>query len=109
MLPLASKNGYSATIGISDVDLLIAAFEEINQVHFKVEMERRAFKGSSALFCSAAAFEMKEGSQVARCLASQSVRCLGTDLQTMDALVFQLLYALDGQLASKEFARVRKK
>lgn len=103
------RNGSSATIGIGDLDVLLAAFEEINEIHVKVEIERKLFKGRRELFCTAAAFERKDGSQVAKCLASESVRCLGFNALTMDSLIIRLLYTLDSQLAEGAFREAVKK
>jgi hypothetical protein len=99
---LGLKHGSSAGIGLSDLNGVLEAFETMNEVHLKVELERRKVGSERELFATAVAFEVKAGRQVAKPLASQSVRCLGKRLETMEAVVLQLLYALDYQLAQHE-------
>ena len=108
-VPLGLKNGSSAGIGLSDLSGVLEAFETMNEVHLKVELERRKVGAGRELFATAVAFELKGDSQVPTVLASQSVRCLGKRLETMEAVVLQLLYALDFQLAEKELRGVEQK
>lgn len=106
---MALRDGSQSGIGVVDVAGILEAFETINECHIMITFERKKYGSTVELQANAVAFERKEERQVAKPLASVSVRCLGTRLKTMEAVLSQLLYMLDGQLAAEEFRNLEPK
>jgi hypothetical protein len=106
---LALKDGSSGGIGLNDVNDLLTAFEESTQTHIQIIIELRTAGTTSDPWVTALAYERKTGSGGAPPLASVSVKCSGTNLRSMEAVLIRVLYSLDGKLAEEEFARVIKK
>jgi len=92
-----------------DVATLLSAFEAINNVHVLLTVSTAAQSRGVSLGLLAQAYEGEIGSPEARCLASSSATCSATGLRSLDAALIHLLYALDAQLASREFASVSTK
>ena len=103
---LALRNGSSASLGLPELIELVKAFEAQNSVEIRLEGQLRdAVKGIDLVW-TAYAWDGDPDAPGAKYLASASVRCLEKRLLSLEAVVLQLLYALDFQLAEHEFQKV---
>ena len=103
------KNGSSAGVGMMDLVTTVEAFEHVNSVRIELRAYLTTWKEIRDLQWVAEAFERSvEGSGV-KPLAYASVRCGEQRLVTMEAVLLQLLYALDYQLAQHEFTNAEPK
>ena len=108
-VPLALKNGSSASLGMMELVDLIKAFEKQNGTEVRFEAQLVDGQKGIDLRWRAMAYDTDPDNPEARLLASVSVRCGEKRLVTMEAVLLQLLYALDFQLAQSEFAKVEPK
>lgn len=99
---MALKNGSSATLGIPELIDLVEAFEVQNTVKVSLRAQLTIAGGKRDLMWVAAAHETTRTEPGQLPLAYASVRCLEKRLVTMEAVLLQLLYALDFQLAQLE-------
>lgn len=102
---MALKNGSSAGVGCADLVDIVEAFEQSNSVRIKLRAELTTVKGHRDMVWTAEAYERSIESTALLPLAYANARCLEKRLLTMEAVVLQLLYALDFQLAQHEFAQ----
>jgi len=99
---LALKNGSSATLGIPELIDLVEAFELQNTVKVSLRAHLTIAAGKRDLQWVAAAHSTQRTEPGQLPLAYASVRCMEKRLVTMEAVLLQLLYALDFQLAHLE-------
>lgn len=105
---MALKHGSSAKLGCQDILDTVKAFERHNSVEIVLAGARIDRSGRLDLVWTATAYEGDPTAPEAKPLASVSVGCLESRLETMDAVIFQLLYALDFQLAQNAFIDAMK-
>lgn len=77
----------------------VKAFERTNSIRISLEGGMTDRDGVRDMVWTAYAFDAADEAGAPIVLASASVPCLGSGLVTMDAVIFQLLYALDFRLA----------
>ena len=101
---MALKNGSSVGLGCLEMVEVVEAFEQANSVRIELRAELTTFQGRRDMLWTASAFErsIESGGQLP--LAYANARCGEKRLVTVEAVVLQLLYALDFQLAQHEFA-----
>lgn len=106
---MASSRGTSNGPDVKDTADTVRAFEEANRV--VIVMTLRPIRGTEEadIWIDAKAMSERDGSGVRSILALASVKCLGSRHKTLDAAVLAALYALDFQLAQKEFENVEQK
>lgn len=87
-----------------DLAEALIAFERQNNVRIVITF--RTCKGTEApdMWAEAKAIGKADSSGVPSLLVLASVRCGGSNFQTVDAAVLSLLYQLDFQLAEREWA-----
>lgn len=105
---MALRHGSSAGIGMMELVDLIAAFEQQNSVVITITGRRVLHGGKTDWRWEAKAWETMHTFTGRMLLASASVRCLEKRLLTMEAVVLQLLYALDFQLGERELERTKE-
>jgi len=84
---------------LSELGLLIEAFEDQNNVRITIEYDVKRTGSSSALRATGRAWGKWEKEAGVSVLASASVICSATHLQTSVAVALHLLYMLDARLA----------
>lgn len=99
---LASKHGYSTGLELPELIDLVMAFELANSVRIRLRAEMTTWNGVRDIQWTAEAFEQTLEHSAALPLVYVSVRCMEQRLVTMEAVLMQLLYALDFQLALRE-------
>jgi len=102
---LASKAGYSASLELPELIDLVRAFEQSNSVRIRLRGEMTTWNGQRDIQWTAEAFEQTLEYSAALPLVYVNVRCMEQRLVTMEAVIMQLLYALDFQLALREYER----
>lgn len=105
---MALKGGSSSSVGMLELLDILAAFEQQNSVIITITGRQVEKAGVKDWQWEAKAWETKHSLSGRQLLASASVRCLEKRLVTMEAVVLQLLYALDFMLADHEFKETRK-
>jgi hypothetical protein len=108
VLPLASSRLSSNYPGGQDVVMNLEAFEAINTVTIEIRMRSSLRGGLADIVMTALAHPSAELIGEVPPLASVSRSYLGMQVKTLDAAVFQLLYALDAQLALREFESAKR-
>jgi len=104
---LALKHGSSVGIGMREIIDTLAAFEAQNHITIKMRAELTETNGKRDFQFVAEAWSLKTIEQAPRILAYSKSPCLAKRLLTMEAVVFQLLYALDFQLALLELPKAK--
>lgn len=99
---MAQKHDSSGGIGMGELIDIVAAFEAQNHITVKLRAEMVVENGKRDFQWVAEAWSLKTLEQAARILGYARSLCLGRRLLTMEAVVLQLLYALDFQLALLE-------
>lgn len=92
-----------------DIAAHLVAFQAINRVKVVLRMEAGDWKGCADVGVTAVAYCLPADSPDLAPLASVRLNLLATNLRQMDAAVIHLLYMLDAQLASGEYAKVLDK
>jgi len=108
-VPLALKKGSSGGIGMLELISILRAFEDQNKVTITLTGRAVVKNSKEDWQWEAKAWETQTTLTGRQLLASASVRCGEKRLLTMEAVVLQLLYALDFMLASGEFGREETK
>jgi hypothetical protein len=108
-MSLGLKNGSSGGIGMKDLIEVLRAFEHTNSVMITLTGRSVLTKAGEDLQWEAKAWETQPTLSGRQLLASASVRCLEKRLGTMEAVVLQLLYALDFMLGEREFESAEPK
>jgi adenylate cyclase class IV len=93
---------------MTDLIEVIRAFEVQNSVMVTITGKMVEKAGKIDLQWEAKAWETKQTLSGRQLLGFASVRCTEKRLATMEAVVLQLLYALDFQIGEGELARVPK-
>jgi hypothetical protein len=106
---LALKEGSSTGVDAVDVLHVLAAFQTINKCHLYGMFEVTGTDARPTLVLTISAWDGPMDLPEARPLASQKSPIGSSGPRTMEAAILQALYAIDGQLAEEEFARVNKK
>jgi hypothetical protein len=109
VFPLASRQGYSASLEVMDVAANIVAFEAINKVRLELRLSVVDRRGQADVVVVALAHSRETEIGEVPPLASVNVSCLGTRLRTMEACLIHALYQLDSKLAAGEFASTLSK
>ena len=99
---MALKNGSSAGVGLTELIDIVTVFERQNTVTIKLRCEMVVANGKKDLQWIAEAWSLQTIEQAATLLGYAKSLCLGKRLVTMEAVLLQLLYALDFQLALRE-------
>jgi hypothetical protein len=103
-VPLASSRGSSNAADVVDLAAVMAAFQGMNRCRIVITLTAEEKGGSADIRLGAAALaDGQEGMEVTT-LASANALCLANRHQTTDQAILSLLYKLDFQLASDEFA-----
>jgi hypothetical protein len=91
---------------IADVREVLAAFEDTNRVRLEVRFSvARQVRGTDLLVTMLAYDSPGESGEVPP-LASVSVKCSSMNLRAWNAVLIHAMYALDIQLALKEYGSV---
>jgi len=106
---LASSRGSQNQIDLTDVATAWGAFEEINQVHVSITVERAQRGAQREVRLTGTAVPRTAGSTGLRHWACVSANSWVFDHKSLDTAVFHLLYTLDGLIASAELASVDRK
>lgn len=88
--------------------MVILAFEAINNCRLSIRIGRVDLGRESVLAFNAEAWPTDQESGEAKPLGSVQWVTGSTERRTMDALILQLLYRLDAELAVGEFKRAIK-
>lgn len=102
---LAQSRFSSNTVDSKDVAFSLVAFEAINSCRIEFRMSTVDRGGRADVQLTILAHPLGVAIGEAPSLGSVSQSFLGMRLTSLDAAVFQLLYALDFQLAEREFDR----
>jgi hypothetical protein len=100
---LGLKNGSSGKLELPELIDIVKAFEAQNSVELVISGQVVDGTRSTDLRWTAVAYGGDPDAPGAPILALASVRCGEKKLRTMEAVLLQLLYALDFQLAENEF------
>ena len=100
---MALKNGSSGRLELPELIDLIKAFEAQNSVELRITGQIVDGSQRMDLRWEAVAYDGDPDAPGAKILGLANVRCLEKRLVTMEAVLLQLLYALDFQLAENEF------
>lgn len=92
-----------------DVAMSLAAFEEINQVRISIRMGVVDQKGVEALSLQAEAWDRKGENGDQQPLVLVKLLVGSYDRRSMGAVIFQLIYALDAELARVELDQTLRK
>jgi hypothetical protein len=106
---LALRNGSFQGIVMVDLVAMVEAFEQGNSVRIALRAELTTWKGQRDIQWTAEAYEQTLEHSGALPLVYVSVRCMERRLATMEAVLMHLLYALDFQLAEREFKALGEK
>lgn len=85
--------------------MVLLAFEAINSCELDIRLRRVDQGNQSTMEYTALAWERIEGDMGPKLLASVKWIAGLDDRRTMDALILQLMYKLDAELAAGEFKR----
>jgi hypothetical protein len=105
---LASSLSSSLGSDWKDVAAVLVAFEAINSCQLTIRVMAGDRKGLADLMMEVVATTRPDENGGVTPLGSMSVSCWAMNLRNLEAALIQLLYRLDSQLASGEFARVLK-
>ena len=104
-VPLALKHGSSNGVDVVDVKYVLAAFQEINKCQLVVSITAQGSAARPELALEISAYDDLTEPAVPVLLASQKSIVGSMGPRTMEAAIRQGLYALDAQLAEKEFVK----
>lgn len=107
MQSLGLKDGSSQKLGLLDVTSSWQAFEHINDVRVLVKLEPREVNQAWSLWAVGEVWGEFLGEPAAMLLVSESVKCSVSDWESLDTVVFRLMYALDAALALREMGGKR--
>jgi len=85
------------------------AFQHINRCTVIVELQATHDTEEAGIVVRAHAWEKPQPGMEASLLASVKSIAGYSDRRTMDAVIFQLIYALDAQMAEQEFSQIKPK
>lgn len=85
------------------------AFQHINRCVVTVHIKVTHGTEEAGVHLTAEAHELAEEGQEARLLASVKSIAGYSDRRTLDAVIFQLIYGLDAEMAEEEFREIPKK
>ena len=105
---MAANIGSSNGPDLRDIAAALLAFEEQNTCRLVMTLRTMPPPATPDIWLEGKALSLPQLGQVPRLLASASVTCLAISHKSMDTAVFRLLYALDFELAQREFDTVRK-
>jgi len=103
---LALRKGLSGTADVPELRDMWKAFEQQNSVEIQLDARLMDYHGKVDLVWTAVAWDTDPMHSGATILASVRFGCLEKRLVSMEAVLMQLLYALDFQLAERVFNRV---
>jgi hypothetical protein len=86
--------------------MVMLAFEAINQCRLSIRIGRVDVGAASTLAFDAEAWAENEPSTEAKPLACVRWKVGSTDRRSVDALILQLMYKLDAEMARGEFQKV---
>jgi hypothetical protein len=102
-VPLALKKGSSGNLGLPELIDIVKAFEAQNSVELVISGQIVDGRLSTDLRWTATAYDGDPDAPGVKILALANVRCMEKRLVSLEAVLLQLLYALDFQLAENEF------
>jgi hypothetical protein len=102
---LASKLGYSPGVTWRDVALAWEEFEGIEEVVIKMTVQSTLTRGMADLLVTAVATRDAAPNGEVPPSVSASATCLGSNLLSLEGVLFQLLYVLDFQHAAAEYRK----
>jgi hypothetical protein len=105
---LPNLKNSSSVIGTGEIAEIICAFERTNRCRIEVTLCTQAFRDGLDLRAEAVAWSEANAHGVRLRLVSANVRCSAERLVTLEAVITNLLYALDFKLAEREFERTKK-
>jgi len=105
---LAQSRGSSNGVDLLDVVSSWEAFEVINKGNVRMVIGSRQKAGNWELIVVAEFWSHLITHPGAELLGSESAICSAMSWKSLDTVVFRLLYALDAQLACKEFQDIKK-
>jgi len=88
---------------MADLVGIVEAFEQSNSVRLELRGELTTWKGQRDILWTAAAYERTIERTGQLPLVYANVRSMEKRLVTIEAVLLQLLYALDFKLAEREF------
>jgi len=100
---LALKNGSSGNVDLHSLIVAMKEFERENSIEITISGQITDGMKGLDLVWRALAWDGDPLAEGAKLLASVSVECRSTRLTSMEAVLFQLMYALDFKLALREF------
>jgi hypothetical protein len=101
-IPLGLKRGSSKNLDARELEAIVMGFEQQNSVKLKISAEVVSNSQKQDLVWTAVAIGLPQTDQAGISLAYSKYRCGERLLVTMEAVILQLLYALDFQLAENE-------
>lgn len=101
---MASSRDSLNSADVVDLAAVMAAFQGINRCRIVVTLTVEENGPSSDIRIGATALQDDPDGPEVKTLASVNVLCLANRLRTVDPAILSLLYKLDFQLASEEFA-----
>lgn len=99
---MASSRPSSHGVDWMDVAETVRAFQEHNRVTITMGLVLTESKGLPDILVDAQAWERSAKPTDPKLLASANKTCSVSNIRTLEAVIFQLLYALDAQLALRE-------
>lgn len=106
---MASSRATSSGSDLVDVRAVLIAFEQINSCKLRVELFVQRTTKMEALQMKVSAFDMANGEQGQKLLASHQSTIGYGKAQTTDVAILQALYKLDADMADLELAKVDSK
>lgn len=105
---MQGKKNYGGAVGTQEMTEIIVAFERQNNCRIETTLLSVDWRGEKCLLAEAVAWSRENVSGVRLRLASANVRCQEQRLATFEAVILNLLYALDFKLAEREFDKAAK-
>lgn len=100
---MASRRGLSSGVDAVDVATVMSFFQGMNRVRLTVEMEVVDDGPVSSMRLQLTAWQLSDPTSAVPPSVLVSVRRMMEARQSMEAAILQLLYAVDFQLALKEY------
>ena len=102
---MASSRGTSNGPDVRDITDTMLAFQDINQLRLELRCGVFLKSGTPVMGFELTAWESKNESTEVTPLACVKSTAGSTDRRTVEAVIFQLMYALDAELARMEMSR----
>jgi hypothetical protein len=106
---LASRQGFSATVGVLDVGYLMEAFQTLNSCILSLSFEVTTRRGTPDLMVIATAYTVDPATADRVPLVSWRSSLSQLNCATMEGAITLCLYRIDGLLAEKEMSALQPK